>query len=333
MHLHLKLLFFIFISLTFFFCEKKTKIIDADSVKNDIEENIKYLEKALITSPDDDSLIIENLIFQYELANKNDKITTLLINQPIDKLTDINLLRVAKYYISNRNFSLANQYFTKVKNKKSDLTSYNEVKISLISNAKNRTIESDSTLLDSANAEFLYKLASNYLNKKDSSLAIKVLYKSITKESHLNSLKLLEKIYYDKKDFSKAIEYGNQVVKIDSMDAEVYFLLAFSHKYIGNRTDAIQYYEKAIMINPNFKEALYNLSILYLQRSNFNRAEKTLKKVELLEPNKPNLNFKIAISLEKQNKINEAIEYYKRILPTDENYETAQNQIKSLSIK
>jgi len=57
--------------------------------------------------------------------------------------------------------------------------------------------------------------------------------------------------------------------KIDSTYAEIYFNLGLAYEVAGKRTDAIEAYEKALEIDPDYKTVHNNLAIAYFREGEF----------------------------------------------------------------
>ena len=65
---------------------------------------------------------------------------------------------------------------------------------------------------------------------------------------------------YNKGDYAQAIDKYETILQSEEHSAELYFNLANAHYKLSNTAPAIYYYEKALLLKPNDKEILNNLS-------------------------------------------------------------------------
>ena len=156
----------------------------------------------------------------------------------------------------------------------------------------------------------------------------------------LESLYNLGVIYYNLKDYPKALFYFTKYLEIFpketgvqnphetdilnvvnwilSQDDKTRNVQAKKMKEIGNEfffkkdyDNAIKYYEKAVSIDPGYVEAYNNLASAYLQKNDFTNAVKFWKITLLFEPNDLDLYINVALACEtKLAQYREAIYYY-----------------------
>ena len=74
---------------------------------------------------------------------------------------------------------------------------------------------------------------------------------------------------YDLEKINEAKSLFIKAIKINNTKDVIYYNLAWIQTKIGNYESAINNYEKAIKINPNYRQAIYNLSRLFLTLENF----------------------------------------------------------------
>jgi tetratricopeptide (TPR) repeat protein len=81
------------------------------------------------------------------------------------------------------------------------------------------------------------------------------------------------------KDWNKAIGLLNRVVADSPKNADAYNYLGYSHRKLGNRDQALTYYNHALYLDPNHRGALEYLGELYLDMSQLPQAEEQLMKL------------------------------------------------------
>jgi tetratricopeptide (TPR) repeat protein len=72
-------------------------------------------------------------------------------------------------------------------------------------------------------------------------------------------------IYYDAKQYPRAIEYYEQALKIQPSDASVRTDLGTAYWYTGNSDVAIAEFNKSLAIDPNKADTLFNLGVVKWQ--------------------------------------------------------------------
>jgi tetratricopeptide (TPR) repeat protein len=69
---------------------------------------------------------------------------------------------------------------------------------------------------------------------------------------------------YKMGDIARYNELMSQIVASDPENPEIYFNLGVGSAEIGNKEEAIKYYEKALELNPDYEAALINIAVLKL---------------------------------------------------------------------
>lgn len=85
------------------------------------------------------------------------------------------------------------------------------------------------------------------------------------------------KFFFKTQDFLKAEELFKRVVEKKKEFADVYNYLGLIAHEKGNYDDAILAFERALKINPRYTEALLNLSILYNDMGEYQKAKKLVE--------------------------------------------------------
>ncbi len=156
------------------------------------------------------------------------------------------------------------------------------------------------------------------------------------------SLYNLGVIYYMRKqEYSRTIHYFNKYLEIfrdsitEARKRDIYKVINYilslddktknaeakKYKSLGNefyfRNDykkAIEYYMKAIALDPGYVEVYNNLASTYLQLNDFKNAIKYWKITLMFDPNELDLYINTALALEELKEYDEAIYYYEQFL-------------------
>jgi tetratricopeptide (TPR) repeat protein len=123
--------------------------------------------------------------------------------------------------------------------------------------------------LDSTNSAFYMTLADTYFSGNKTRLAKETLEIIETKFPDQNEalLKLAE-LYFAVRQYQKAIDYTNKALKNDVNNARAYFIKGSVYRESGDTTRAISSLETAIEQDNKFRDAFYDLGIIYAARRN-----------------------------------------------------------------
>lgn len=91
-------------------------------------------------------------------------------------------------------------------------------------------------------------------------------------------------IMFDRGDTFGAIEYFERAVDMDPHHSRALFSLAFQNALHGNDDDAIQLYERCLSKPPYYTGALLNLGLLYEDRENYSAAQYCFERVLKHDP-------------------------------------------------
>jgi len=100
-----------------------------------------------------------------------------------------------------------------------------------------------------------------------------------------NTVFMLAQEYVKKGDYQKAYKELDKLEKeSDHPSAKVYFLLSYTEIKQGMLAEAKQHLEKTIRLEPGFHEAYYNLALISLDETDWNKAFEYAKKAAKLNP-------------------------------------------------
>ena len=118
-----------------------------------------------------------------------------------------------------------------------------------------------------------FQKALQYMQAKDLNSATKELNENIRLDNkNTKALSLLSQISFQKKEYETALINANQILLYDPYDSNVTNLRGMIYQKIGNNVKAKQDYKKAIVLNPAFKDACYNLIKLLINEQKYDQA-------------------------------------------------------------
>jgi len=95
--------------------------------------------------------------------------------------------------------------------------------------------------------------------------------------------------YYNQKDMDKAVEYYLKAINIDPNYEKALFELGYAFNEKNEPRKAIEYYTRVVSLNPKAKNALNNMGLAYYKLNDFQNAEKWYRKSLEVDPNYPRL--------------------------------------------
>jgi len=100
----------------------------------------------------------------------------------------------------------------------------------------------------------------------------------------LDNLLILSAIHFQLRNFSEAIFYSQQALRVDPEFAEAFSNLGNALKELGDLEGSIQAYQRAIKLKPRFSDPYNNLATTYAQQGRIDDAIETYKMALLLNP-------------------------------------------------
>ena len=93
----------------------------------------------------------------------------------------------------------------------------------------------------------------------------------------------------------------------------------------GDYDKAIEYYKRAVELNPDFVEAYNNLGVSYAKQGNYNQAIECYKKAAKKDLNYATPFSNIGVAFYKMGYLETALKYFEKAIAADSNYERAYN--------
>ena len=123
--------------------------------------------------------------------------------------------------------------------------------------------------------------------------------------------------FYNRKEFSKAIQAYQKVIELDPTYVEAYNNLGIIYQLTGDVDRAFGAYQKATEINPRYEKGYNNLGILLLLKGRYEEALEAFQKALAINPNNIESHINLGILFKKKGQWDEAIESYQKALAID----------------
>ena len=130
--------------------------------------------------------------------------------------------------------------------------------------------------------------------------------------------------YYQKNDIQQAVPYLEKVCEIKHDSADIMFILAMSHRVLGNQSVSDQYFRKAITQEPENFKFLYNYGLFLYENKQFEDGVNIFDKALLIQPDNYELLNDIGVIYYNEQKYDEAIETFRKALSINKDYLVAQ---------
>lgn len=127
----------------------------------------------------------------------------------------------------------------------------------------------------------------------------------------------LSLIHLDTKDFEKAKELNNKILKLNPDFFTSYFTLGIINDIEGNSDQAIELYKKANKLYPEYLNGHYRLGLAYLKKGEFELAEDEFKWTISIYPEHTGALQNLGLIYLKTSRLELAKTYFKQSLRTD----------------
>ena len=138
-------------------------------------------------------------------------------------------------------------------------------------------------------------------------------------------------LYYQEK-YDQAIQYYDKALAIDPNDTYALSSKGYALDGLGKYEEAIEYYDKGLAIDPNDANALNGKGYALGNLGNYTEAVEYLDKALAIDPNDANALNNKGLSLDGLGNYTESIQYYDKALAIDPNDANALNG-KNLTLK
>jgi superkiller protein 3 len=130
--------------------------------------------------------------------------------------------------------------------------------------------------------------------------------------------------------YELAIENYQKALAINPNYAMAYNNMGNTYRNLENYNEAIRCFQKAIAIDPNFAWAYNNMGIVYDKLKNYNEAIRRYQKAIDINPNYAKVYYNMGIAYDDLGNYNEAIQRYQTAIAIDPKYAKAYNNMGSV---
>ncbi len=125
---------------------------------------------------------------------------------------------------------------------------------------------------------------------------------------------------FEIEEYDKAIECFQKAIEIHPDFAEAYYNMGTVYHYKGNYDRAIECYHKALEINPNHAKAFNNMGSSYYYKINYDKAIECYHKAIEINPDYADAYYNMGIVYGKKRNNDKAIECYQKAIEINPNY-------------
>jgi len=166
--------------------------------------------------------------------------------------------------------------------------------------------------LDCENAEVCNLMGVLKLQQNDTDSAIDWVEKAINLQQNEYFYETLFQAYIRGKFFEKIIESSKIVLQKYPKNFSLVFNIALAYKNLNQNMKAIEFYDKALKIDPTSYNAWYNLSHLYSVEGQCKNAVSALKICNKLKPNDDDTQYFYGLSLMRIKNYDKGLKFFEK---------------------
>ena len=129
---------------------------------------------------------------------------------------------------------------------------------------------------------------------------------------------------YDIKSQEALILWAGDLARRDPSDARAFEVLGTAYSMLGRTDEALDAYREALLLRPDFPDALVNLGTLYGKLGRHDDAVRQFRRVIELEPTNAVAHNNVGVALEAAGDLDGAIDLYRAAVGLEPDYASAQ---------
>lgn len=138
------------------------------------------------------------------------------------------------------------------------------------------------------------------------------------------------RMLFDQADYQGAIQYFTRAVDINPNYADAYFALGNTYMRLNAAQQALQAYQDCLRILPHHAEANLNIALIYFDRFEYVPAESYFRKAMNANPANPLSYFYLAEIYKKQHQCKEPRELYQKALSIKPDFYDAKEGLREI---
>ncbi|MDC3205786.1 tetratricopeptide repeat protein, partial [Paracoccaceae bacterium] len=128
---------------------------------------------------------------------------------------------------------------------------------------------------------------------------------------------------YTKKQYREASNKGSQLLEQFPNSINIYNIIGAANKGLGKLENAVEAYNKALSIKPDYADAYYNMGNALKEQGKLDEAIEAYTKAISLKPDYADAYYNMGIALREQGKLEEAMQAYTEVLSLKPDYAEA----------
>ena len=132
---------------------------------------------------------------------------------------------------------------------------------------------------------------------------------------------------YSNGQIQEALDSVEMLTKDYPNEPLLYNISGVCYKAIGQLGVAVEYFEKALAIKPDYTEVNYNLGLTHQELGQLDAAVESYKKALAVNPNYAEAHNNLGVTLKELGQLDSAVECYEKAITTQPDYAEAHNNL------